>query len=132
MLYILKVRYSVAEKARKKMIIKIMVLSMIIMTLGLLVTSSSGEAYATVSTLTLTIDSATVRADVAPTSSQGTFSKTTGSTITASTNNATGYTLSISAPSSAGSDYDKLINTADNTAKLNSISSPTTEEQYRA
>ena len=93
---------------------------------------NSNHVSATASTLTLTIDSATVRADVAPTSSQGTFSKTTGSTITASTNNATGYTLSISAPTSAGSDYDKLINTTDNTAKLNSISSPTTEEQYKA
>ena len=100
--------------------------------LGLLIMGSSGEAHATASTLTLTIDSSTVKVDVAPSGHNGTFSKTTGSTITASTDNATGYTLSISAPTSAGSDYDKLINTTDNTAKLNSISSPTTEEQYKA
>ena len=121
-----------AGKARKIMIIKTIIPSMIIMTLGLLVISSSGEAYATASTLTLTIDNATISTAVAPTSSTGTFKKATASTVTASTNNATGYTLSISAPTSAGSDYDKLINTSDNTAKISSISSPTTEEQYKA
>ena len=93
---------------------------------------NSNHVSATASTLTLTIDSATISTAVAPTSSTGTFKKATASTLTASTNNATGYTLSISAPTSAGSDYDKLINTTDNTAKLNSISSPTTEEQYKA
>ena len=93
---------------------------------------NSNHVSATASTLTLTIDNATIGTSVAPTSSSGTFKKATASTVTASTNNATGYTLSISAPTSAGSDYDKLINTTDNTAKLNSISSPTTEEQYKA
>ena len=93
---------------------------------------NSNHVSATASTLTLTIDSAAISTAVAPTSSTGTFKKATASTVTASTNNATGYTLSISAPTSAGSDYDKLINTTDNTAKLNSISSPTTEEQYKA
>ena len=93
---------------------------------------NSNHVSAASSTLTLTIDSATISTAVAPTSSTGTFKKATASTVTASTNNATGYTLSISAPTSAGSDYDKLINTTDNTAKLNSISSPTTEEQYKA
>ena len=93
---------------------------------------NTNHASATASTLTLTIDSSTVKVDVAPSGYNGTFSKSTGSTITASTNNATGYTLSISAPTSAGSDYDKLINTTDNTAKLNSISTATTEEQYKA
>ena len=92
---------------------------------------NSNHVSAAASTLTLTIDNATIRANVAPTNDQGTFKKATASTITASTNNATGYTLTISAPASAGSDYDKLINTTDNTAKLNSISSPTTEEQYK-
>ena len=93
---------------------------------------NSNHVSAASSTLTLTIDNATISTAVAPTSSSGTFKKATASTLTASTNNATGYTLSISAPTSAGSDYDKLINTTDNTAKLNSISSPTTEEQYKA
>ena len=98
----------------------------------LLVGSNNGEAYATASTLTLTIDNATISTAVAPTSSSGIFKKAPASTVTASTNNATGYTLSISAPTSAGSDYDKLINTTDNTAKLNSISSPTTSPQASA
>ena len=92
---------------------------------------NSNHVSAAASTLTLTIDSATISANVAPTNDQGTFKKATASTITASTNNATGYTLTISAPASAGSDYDKLINTTDNTAKLNSITAPTTEEQYK-
>ena len=89
-------------------------------------------SYAAESTLNLSIDDSAVKVNVAPTNTNGTFRKGTASTISASTNNATGYTLSISAPTSAGSDYDKLINTTDNTAKLNSISSPTTEEQYKA
>ena len=111
---------------------RMMMSSILMVALGLLVMGSSGEAHATASTLTLTIDSSTVKVDVAPSGHNGTFSKTTGSTVTASTDNATGYTLSISAPTSAGSDYDKLINTTDNTAMLNSISTPLTEEQYKA
>lgn len=125
-----RVRYDMVGKAT--MTVKTIIPGIVMVLMGLLSIGNNGEVYATISTLTLTIDSATVRADVAPTNPQGTFSKTTGSTITASTDNATGYTLSISAPTSAGSDYDKLINTTDNTAKLNSISSPTTEEQYKA
>lgn len=93
---------------------------------------NSNHVSATASTLTLTIDSSTVKVDVAPSGHNGTFSKTISSIVTASTDNATGYTLSISAPISAGSDYDKLINTTDNTAILNSISAPLTEEQYKA
>ena len=100
--------------------------------IGITALLNSNHVSATSSTLTLTIDNATISTAVAPTSSSGTFKKATASTLTASTNNATGYTLSISAPTSAGSDYDKLINTTDNTAKLSSISSPTTEEQYKA
>ncbi|MBR3052223.1 hypothetical protein IKG60_01200 [Candidatus Saccharibacteria bacterium] len=73
-----------------------------------------------------------VDVSISPTNINGTFSKSGASTISASTDNATGYTLNISAPSDAGSDYSKLINGSDNTAKLSSISSPTTESQFRA
>lgn len=92
----------------------------------------NGDTYATASTLSLSISNSTVSTSVAPTSGNGTFSKSSDTTISASTNNATGYTLSISAPSNAGSDYDKLINSGDNTAKLSSISSATTEAQFKA
>ena len=118
--------------SRISTIAKTATLSVLMALAGLLLIGNSGEVHATTSTLTLTIDSATVRANIAPTNDQGTFKKATASTLTASTNNATGYTLTIAAPSTAGTDYDKLVNTTDNTAKLNSITAPTTEEQYKA
>ena len=90
------------------------------------------DTFATTSFLTLAIDSTTVTINAAPTKAGGAFRKTTGSTITASTSNATGYTLSISAPEDSGDDYDKLINSTNSSAKINSISSSITEEQYKA
>ena len=111
---------------------KLVTLSALLVLLGIISFGNMAEVHATASTLTLAIDSSTISVDLAPTNANGSFRKTTGSTISASTNNATCYTLSIAAPSTAGSDYDKLINTTDNTAKLNSISAPTTEEQYKA
>ena len=86
---------------------------------------------ATSSTLSLSIDNSTVSMSVSPTNVNGSFNKSSASTISASTNNATGYTLSIAAPSSSGTDYDKLINGSDNTAKLNSISEATTKAQFK-
>ena len=118
--------------SRISTITKTATLSVLMALAGLLLIGNSGEVHAVTSTLTLTIDSATVRANIAPTNDQGTFKKATASTLTASTDNATGYTLTIAAPPTAGTDYDKLVNTTDNTAKINSISSPTTEEQYKA
>ena len=121
-------RTSHSSSNRAKIPLFLIVFTLSIITL----ISFNSSAYATESTLSLSIDDSAVKVNVAPTSTNGTFRKGTASTISASTDNATGYTLSISAPTSAGSDYDKLINTSDNTAKLNSISSPTTEEQYKA
>ena len=92
----------------------------------------SHSTYATASTISLTIDNSTVSMSVSPTNVNGSFNKSSVSTVSASTDNATGYTLSIAAPSGSGADYDKLINGSDNTAKLNSISSATTEEQFKA
>ena len=116
----------------RKMTIDIAILLVGITAFGVTAFGITDKTYAAESTLSLSIDNSAVKVDVAPTSIKGTFRKGTASTISASTNNATGYTLSISAPSASGSDYDKLINTADNTAKISSISSPTTEEQYKA
>ena len=92
---------------------------------------NTNSASATTSTLSLSIDNSTVSMSVSPTNVNGSFNKSSASTISASTNNATGYTLSIAAPSSSGSDYDKLINGSDNTAKLNSITEATTESQFK-
>ena len=122
----------VSNTIARKMTIGIAILLIGITAFGVTVFGITDKTYAAESTLSLSIDNSAVKVDVAPTSTNGTFRKGTASTISASTNNATGYTLSISAPSSSGSDYDKLINTSDNTAKINSISSPTTEEQYKA
>ena len=122
----------ISSTVTRKMTIGIAILLVGITAFGITVFGMVDKTFAAESTLSLSIDNSTVKVNVAPTSTNGTFRKGTASTISASTNNATGYTLSISAPSASGSDYDKLINTADNTAKISSISSPTTEEQYKA
>ena len=91
------------------------------------------NTYATESSISLSIgNNNKVSVDISSTSANGAFKKSSPTTISASTNNATGYTLSISAPTNAGSDYDKLINNNDNNAKLTSIQSSITEEQFKA
>lgn len=81
--------------------------------------------------MSLSIDNSTVSMNISPTNVNGSFNKSSASTISASTNNATGYTLSISAPAGSGTNYDKLINSSDSTAKLSSISEATAEAQFK-
>ena len=92
--------------SRISTITKTATLGVLIALAGLLLIGNSVEVHAAASTLSLTIDSATVRANIAPTNDQGTFKKATASTLTASTDNATGYTLTISAPASAAITVD--------------------------
>ena len=92
--------------------------------------ASGSDAFALESSLTLTINDDVVSADVAPVGTNGSFNKSSNTTISASTTNATGYTLSIAAASAT--DSDKLINSGDNTAKLSSITEAVTEEQFKA
>ena len=76
--------------------------------------------------LTLSIDNPAPTVNVSPTAT-GAFAKSEATTISASTTNATGYTLGIKATS--GTNYDKLIGASSNLA---SISEATTEEQFKA
>jgi len=91
--------------------------------------SNTDNVSAATSTISLAIDNTTVSVDVAPVNSYGTFAKSGNSTITASTNNATGYEIRIAGSNSTSAD---LINTSDSNAKLNSISAATTEAQFKA
>ena len=87
----------------------------------------SGTAHATTS-LNLTVSSDTVKLNITPTRSAGTFAKSDNVNISASTNNQTGYTLSIAGSSS--SDNNKLINSTSSSNYLTSVSEPTTEEAF--
>ena len=75
----------------------------------------SGAAYATESSLTLTVSSATTSVDIAPTGVNGTFKQASDTTITALTTNATGYTLSIASNDNTAN-RTKLVNTANTSA----------------
>ena len=87
----------------------------------------SGTAHAATS-LNLTVSSDTVKLNITPTRSAGTFAKSDNVNISASINNQTGYTLSIAGSSS--SDNNKLINTTSSSNYLTSVSEPTTEEAF--
>ena len=89
--------------------------------------ANGASVYATNSTLSLSIDNNTLSVDVMPTSTNGTFVKSDNSTISVTTNNYSGYTLSIAASSSTD-----LLNTADNTKTISSISSATSESDFSA
>ena len=82
-----------------------------------------------VGSVSLSVSSNTVDLSITPTRVTGTFAKSDNISISASTNNSTGYTLMLAASSST--DYDKLKNTTTNTS-LSSISSATTEESFKA
>ena len=58
------------------------------------------SVYATNSTLTMSIDETTLNLDIIPHSTNGDFAKSDNSTISVTTNNYSGYTLSIAASSS--------------------------------
>ena len=78
----------------------------------------------------MSVSSNTVNLDIAALNATGTFSKSEPITISASTSNITGYTLSIAATNATNS--DKLIHETDSTATLNSITDATTESAYSA
>ncbi|MBR3353561.1 InlB B-repeat-containing protein, partial [Candidatus Saccharibacteria bacterium] len=87
------------------------------------------SVYATTSSITLTIDDATVDMNAISTNANGSFFKSGDSTISATTNNATGYTLKVIATSS--SNYNKLINSSDSNAVLTSITSAVIEDDFK-
>ena len=93
----------------------------------------SHDTYATESSISLSIDKATTAVSVSSTRREGTFGKSAATTISASTSNATGYTIGISAANETN--VGKLVNGADSdtsTNHLDSIPEATTEEQFRA
>ena len=92
---------------------------------------SGNDAFAD-STLHISIDNSTVSMNALANNTSGTFVKSGVSTITAYTDHITGYTLKIMGNNS---DYDKLIdsNNSDTTTNhLDSITSATTEEVFKA
>ena len=91
--------------------------------------ANSASVYATTSSITLTIDDATVDMNAISTNANGSFFKSGDSTISATTNNATGYTLKVIATSS--SNYNKLINSSDSNAVLTSITSAVIEDDFK-
>ena len=62
--------------------------------------ANGASVYATNSTLTMSIDNTTLSLDILPHSTNGDFAKSDNSTISVTTNNYSGYTLSIAASSS--------------------------------
>ena len=103
--------------------------SMVVVVVALGLVGVGAKEVSAASTLSLAIDNSNVSVNAAGTSNTGTFIKSSESTITASTDHLTGYTLKIIATSS---NYDELVNTTDNTATLSSIDSATTEEVFKA
>jgi len=103
--------------------------SMVVAVVVLGLVGVGAKEVSAASTLSLAIDNSNVSVNAAGTSNTGTFIKSSESTITASTDHLTGYTLKIIATSS---NYDELVNTTDNTATLSSIDSATTEEVFKA
>ena len=99
--------------------------------MGALIGLGGNDAFAD-STLHISIDNSTISMNALANNTSGTFVKSGVSTITAYTDHITGYTLKIMGNNS---DYDKLIdsNNSDNTTNhLDSITSATTEEVFKA
>ena len=91
----------------------------------------SNNTYATSSTLELTISDSKVNVDIGTLSSTGTFKKSAVTTVSAKTNNATGYTLSIAA-TSTDTNPSALKNTEDSSIVLNSIEEAVDEDDFSA
>ena len=90
----------------------------------------STEAAPVQSTTTLTLSTSDLSAEITPSSTEGTFVTSDPATISVVTNNYSGYTLGISANDDINN--TKLINTNDDTAYLNSISSASSVEEFNA
>ena len=94
---------------------------------------TNGSAYAESSSVFLNISgSGVISNDVVPSSndSNGTFSTAGGGTISAWTNNATGYTLSIASTNVVGDANKYLTHTEDSNSKLTSITAPTLASNF--
>lgn len=99
--------------------------------MGVVIGLGDNDVFAD-STLHISIDNSTVSMNALASNTSGSFVKSGVSTITAYTDHITGYTLKIMGNNS---DYDKLIdsNNSDTTTNhLDSITSATTEEVFKA
>ena len=88
------------------------------------ITLFTSNTSATNSTLTMSIDNTTLSLDILPHSANGDFAKSDNSTISVTTNNYSGYTLSIAASSST--------NLAGNNGSIASIGSAVSEADFSA
>lgn len=107
----------------------VLVSSIIIFCLPIVFSSS----FVSAASISLTVSEDTMSVNVASIKSNGTFNKSSTSTITAGTDNLTGYTLSIAASNSTYP--SRLINGSDNntsTNHLDSITEPVTEASFSA
>ena len=107
------------------------VLGAVAISLSILFIGTSGyNAYATDATLTISLSSSNVTANVAPfADATGTFVQSSPITVNVSTDNATGYTLGIKANDNTYP--ERLINSTDS-SYLSSINSATSFASFRA
>jgi len=105
----------------------ILLTPLIAITIGSIIATE--KVWATESTLSLSISNSNIAVNIAANGTSGTFVKSDASTITASTDNYTGYTLKIKAASSTN--YTDLVNSTDSNAKITSIESITTEGIFK-
>ncbi|MBR3056258.1 hypothetical protein IKG64_03115, partial [Candidatus Saccharibacteria bacterium] len=105
----------------------ILLTPLIAITIGSIIATE--KVWATESTLSLSISNSNIAVNIAANGTSGTFVKSDASTITASTDNYTGYILKIKAASSTN--YTDLVNSTDSNAKITSIESITTEGIFK-
>ena len=116
-------RYAIGALIRPMMLFSSFFLVLSLISFCTLVLDAP-KASATTSTLSISIDDSVLDFNVGP-SSNGTFVKSNPSTISASTNNATGYVLTIAAGDSTDN-YNKLVGSkSGNEDTINSLD-PTT------
>ena len=100
------------------------------------VEATPGTANPSTTSLNLTLSNDTIALNLAPLSSAGTFSSSTPANFTVSTNNVTGYTLSIKSSVSDPTDAievanaSRLVNTEDSTKYISSISGSVAEDVF--
>ena len=100
------------------------------------VEATPGTANPSTTSLNLTLSNDTIALNLTPLSSAGTFSSSTPANFTVSTNNVTGYTLSIKSkvvnPSNATevANASRLVNTEDSTKYISSISGSVSESVF--
>ena len=96
----------------------------------------SGTANPSTTTLSLNVVDNLLSLDLSPTSSYGTFASSSPASIQVSTNNVSGYTLSIksnvvdTSDSNAVSNATNLVNTVDSTKVISSISTATSSSAF--